>query len=766
MNSPIVSTVIFAATYPAAWPPMPSATMKRPSETSSAYASSLCFLFRPTSVRPKASTGVIAPLAIAISNAPDTRAPEGAGRVRALAPETSSFHRALGPDFFERPAGIGLRGVPAHGILEGLLGLREETRLSEDLPGVLQENDVVRVEGDRGLEGFHRRPKVPGASRRESEVVVSPRVLRVLSGGEGEVAGRFREGAGAVGSVPLLDVVLDDRVDRAPVGREQPLPIVGLPPVGVAKDVQRLRQPLKPGLGFRLLPRRREVRMGLARERAKPLSNLGLAGLAANAEQRVVIVGLEHVFRVDRKSRILATNIRDKAPSEQATPLCRRSRSRARGRLRSPAGESAPLVDENSAGGRADDGRQIAIPEDPPELAHREALQERERDVERDSRISHERDRDGGPAHPLPVLRDPTIELLVEVPHRREAFDLVVRQRPRLEHGDSDELVGVADQDPALLAAALVREVDLLRDGHEGDPTVDGADEERALVLGGAAGSLRLPFHLRFALLVEVDVGFEVLRNPLLHGFGAGELLGAPGVVLAAPAPLVVEFLDELGEEPPSFPRQPRVLAQGGDERRLRDQARLIRDQRLLRPARRRLRQVQEGRIPHDPRPNHLFENERIVGLPSEHVQLGGQGVPVLDESDEPVGRLLPQRLVRRRRDFPLRVPNDDEERAERVFGLQRKQPARREKTDLPGRGAAAKQGNEILGIREAGTAQLEREITLAKSNPGVRRYGRPPRGRRASPRGGRRRRRERHPRCRASLGNLSALRTAGSLPR
>jgi hypothetical protein len=52
MNSPIVSTVILEATSPAAWPPIPSATMKSPSLTSEAKASSLCLRLRPTSVRP------------------------------------------------------------------------------------------------------------------------------------------------------------------------------------------------------------------------------------------------------------------------------------------------------------------------------------------------------------------------------------------------------------------------------------------------------------------------------------------------------------------------------------------------------------------------------------------------------------------------------------------------------------------------------------------------------------------------------------------
>ena len=75
MNSPIVSTVIFAATSPAAWPPMPSATMKSPSVSSRAYASSLCLRFLPTSVSPNASMAAI----FSISSGP----PAASGSLRA-----------------------------------------------------------------------------------------------------------------------------------------------------------------------------------------------------------------------------------------------------------------------------------------------------------------------------------------------------------------------------------------------------------------------------------------------------------------------------------------------------------------------------------------------------------------------------------------------------------------------------------------------------------------------------------------------------------
>src|SRR5262245_29953994 len=118
MNSPIVSTVIRAATSPAAWPPMPSATMKRPSERSTAKASSLCFRLRPTSVSPKASIEGMLGL--------------------------DGFLRS---NFVERAAHFAGRRIPPKRLLVRLLRFHEKAGLTKDRPGVLQERDVVAVQG-------------------------------------------------------------------------------------------------------------------------------------------------------------------------------------------------------------------------------------------------------------------------------------------------------------------------------------------------------------------------------------------------------------------------------------------------------------------------------------------------------------------------------------------------------------------------------------------------------------------------------------------
>src|SRR5215475_8164002 len=121
MNSPIVSTVILAATSPAAWPPIPSATTKKPSAGSKARASSLCLRFRPTSVKPNAS-------------------------IRAMTPSASSC--TLHADFFERLARVAGGRIPADRLLVRLLGLQQQSGLPEDRAGVLQQRAVVRLDRD------------------------------------------------------------------------------------------------------------------------------------------------------------------------------------------------------------------------------------------------------------------------------------------------------------------------------------------------------------------------------------------------------------------------------------------------------------------------------------------------------------------------------------------------------------------------------------------------------------------------------------------
>src|SRR5262245_4075556 len=136
MNSPIVSTVILAATSPAACPPIPSATTKKPSAGSNASASSLCLRFFPTSVRPNASIRAIPSLPPA---------------------------RPLHADLFERFARVARGGVPADGLLVSLLRLEQQAGLPEDRSRVLQERSIVGLDGQRGFDRLDRRAHVARA---------------------------------------------------------------------------------------------------------------------------------------------------------------------------------------------------------------------------------------------------------------------------------------------------------------------------------------------------------------------------------------------------------------------------------------------------------------------------------------------------------------------------------------------------------------------------------------------------------------------------
>ena len=66
----------------------------------------------------------------------------------------------------------------------------EKTGLPKNSTRVFQHRHVERLERDGGLESFHRRMKVPGARRRQAQVVVRPDVPGVALGCESEVAGR------------------------------------------------------------------------------------------------------------------------------------------------------------------------------------------------------------------------------------------------------------------------------------------------------------------------------------------------------------------------------------------------------------------------------------------------------------------------------------------------------------------------------------------------------------------------------------------------
>src|SRR5512142_1401142 len=154
MNSSIVSTAIFAATSPAAWPPIPSATTKSPSERSITNESSLCFRFRPMSVNPNAR--------------------------RFIAIACSGLGRAVGARLLETASHFRRIGRPPHRLEVTLLRPRPEARLAEDQPGVLQEAGVVRIDPDRLLDRGDGVPHpVREARRGEGEVMLDLRVLGI-----------------------------------------------------------------------------------------------------------------------------------------------------------------------------------------------------------------------------------------------------------------------------------------------------------------------------------------------------------------------------------------------------------------------------------------------------------------------------------------------------------------------------------------------------------------------------------------------------------
>src|SRR5450759_3815753 len=190
MNSSIVSTAILAATSPAAWPPIPSATTKSPSPMSMTNESSLWRRFRPTSVRPAAR------------------------REKVIA--SSCTGRAMGLRLLEPMAQIRGVRVPAHGLTVTFFRTRPKAGLAEDQAGILQELRVPGIE----LQGFlHGRDGeaqlLRKAQRRHRQVVVDLSVARILPDRHLEI----RPG----GVPPLVAVGLDALLG---VSKRNRLPVV------------------------------------------------------------------------------------------------------------------------------------------------------------------------------------------------------------------------------------------------------------------------------------------------------------------------------------------------------------------------------------------------------------------------------------------------------------------------------------------------------------------------------------------------------------
>ena len=359
---------------------------------------------------------------------------------------------------------------------------------------------------------------------------------------------------------------------------------------------------------------------------------------------------------------------------------------------------SAALDFEETPGRLAKDGREVAVANDGAELTNRKTLHQGQHDVERSTRVPHEGDNDRGFPHPIAVPADPSIDLLVQVPHRRERLGFVVRESPRLQHGDADELVRVPDQHPALFLASRISELDLLADVHRPDSLVDRADEERILFRVLDPGFACGVFPLCVEILTELFVLRELRFSGGLRRFGRARLLRAPSFRFATARLFLEELLGQLGEEPAALPGQSRILEERVDERRRAEEPRLVRDEGLLGPTRGSTGEVEKGLVVRRTRADDLLQNEGIVGLPRERVELVGLRCPGPNERGEPIGRGRLDGCVRGRGGFLVPAAKGRQDCAERVFGIERKEPARGADEDFPRRESAAQERDEIFG--------------------------------------------------------------------
>ena len=185
-------------------------------------------------------------------------------------------------------------------------------------------------------------------------------------------------------------------------------------------------------------------------------------------------------------------------------------------------------------------------------------------------------------------------DLRVEVPHRAEGLDLVDRDAARLQDRQADELVGVADQDAALLLAARVGELDLLRHGHGAD-----AAERRPVVTSCSSGSPSAwpRLLLLFGACTSACSSAGRLRGappapPFLFGLASCRLL------------LVEELLADLVQPPTAVGRQLRVLEERVDQRRLRSRRTWLTTRASCGGAGHGARQPQERLVGHVPVPD------------------------------------------------------------------------------------------------------------------------------------------------------------------
>ena len=132
------------------------------------------------------------------------------------------------------------------------------------------------------------------------------------------------------------------------LGRRE-VEVVRLPTVGTRQHVDGLREILKLRLGLGLSSGGCAVWMRLPRQSAKPLADLGLAGIPCDAEESVIVNVSRHLAGTSTAQRTIATEVniserkgfgKRRGPRERcADALSRASRNRIlRADVRTPSG--------------------------------------------------------------------------------------------------------------------------------------------------------------------------------------------------------------------------------------------------------------------------------------------------------------------------------------------------------------------------------------------------------------------------------------------